>query len=277
MANIKGVIADSFNLLKGKLGEKTATGDDQQFNLNTFIGTLQEVNSVQQPSRYLVEIGAPGWATSMTSELRTIAFFCDAVNMPGATTMMSEYKKQGYGTFDRRPVSLIMPDLTLSIMLDSNGNNLGFFQRWMTEIQNIDVSKGQQTEAGGSAPFEVKYRSNYIAQITVTTFDMAGTPITKLTAYEAFPSVLGDVALGWNQTDEIARLSVNFQLRYWTVEQLEGTPAGEPKSLSGFEQLMGVVTAGKTLKASWKTPNNVGDAINVISNTQTFLKAFGGG
>jgi hypothetical protein len=191
--------------------------------------------------------------------------------------MMSEFKKQGYGTFDRRPVTLIMPDLTLSIMLDSMGNNLGFFQEWMTNIQNIDVSKGQQTEKNGASPFEVKYRDNYIAQILVTTFDQAGTPITKLTAYEAFPSVLGDVSLGWNQTDEIARVSVNFQLRYWNVEQLEGTAPAEPRALSGFEQLIRIGTAAKTLKASWKTPTSVGDVINVVSNSQTFLKSFGKG
>ena len=276
MANIKDLATSAIGLFKGKLLEKTATGQQQQFNLNSFIGSLQEVNSVQQPSRYLVEIGAPGWATSKQNELRTLSFFCDAVNMPGATTMMSEFKKQGYGTFDRRPVSLIMPDLTLSIMLDSRGNNLGFFQQWMTEVQNINISQGQQTEVNGAAPFQVRYRGNYISTIMITTFDMAGTPITKMTAYECFPSVLGDVALGWNQTDEIARVSVNFQIRSWNVETLEGTAAAEPRALSGFEQLIRIGTAAKTLKASLKTPTSVGDVINVVSNSQTFLQSFGG-
>ena len=64
MANIKDLATSAIGLFKGKLLEKTATGQDQQFNLNKFIGSLQEVNSVQQPARYLVEVAAPGWATS---------------------------------------------------------------------------------------------------------------------------------------------------------------------------------------------------------------------
>ena len=276
MANIKDLTTSAIGLFKGKLLEKTATGQDQQFNLNKFIGSLQEVNSVQQPARYLVEVAAPGWATSRQEDLRTIAFFCDAVNLPGATTMMSEFKKQGYGTFDRRPVTLLMPDMTLSIMLDSKGQNLRFFQEWMLAVQNINLSQGQNTDVDGASPFEVRYRNKYITSIKVTTFDAAGTPTSVLNARECFPSVLGDVSLGWNQTDEIARVSVNFQIRSWDIEALEATPPAEPRALGGFEQLIRIGTAAKTLKASFKTPRNVGDVINVVSNSQTFLSSFGG-
>ena len=274
---IEDIAKTGFHLLKGKLLEKNATGNQSQFNLNKFIGQMQEVNSIAQPSRYLVEISAPDWAAGKVEAAQRLSFFCDAVNVPGMTMAMSEFKTQGYGTFDRRPTSPIMQDITCSIMLDSNGNNLGFFQEWIKNIINIDVSKGQQTEVNGAAPFEIKYRDNYLSEITITMFDMAGTPITKVTAYECFPSVLGDVALGWNSTDEIARLSVNFQVRYWVNEQLEGTPAPGPRALSGFEQLLRIGTAATSLRASLKTPNNVGDVINQVSNAQTFLKSFGGG
>jgi hypothetical protein len=274
---IKDIAKTGFHLLKGKLLEKNATGNQSQFNLNKFIGQMQEVNSVAQPSRYLVEISVPGWAAGKAGSAQRLSFFCDAVNMPGMTLAMSEFKSQGYGSFDRRPTAPIMQDITCSIMLDSNGNNLGFFQEWMLNIVNMDVSKSMLSERNGTAPFEIKYRDNYLTEITITMFDMAGTAITKLTAYECFPSVLGDVALGWNSTDEIARLSVNFQVRYWTTEQLEGTAAPGPRALSGFEQLLRIGTAATSLRASLKKPNNVGDVINQVSNAQTFLKSFGGG
>ena len=274
---IKDIAKTGFHLLKGKLLEKNATGNQSQFNLNKFIGQMQEVNSVAQPSRYLVEISTPNWGLAKSDAAQRLSFFCDAVNMPGMTLAMSEFKSQGYGPFDRRPTAPIMQDITCSIMLDSNGNNLGFFQEWMLNIVNMDASKSMLSERSGTAPFEIKYRDNYLTEITITMFDMAGTAITKLTAYECFPSVLGDVALGWNSTDEIARLSVNFQVRYWTTEQLEGTAAPGPRALSGFEQLLRIGTAATSLRASLKTPNNVGDVINQVSNAQTFLKSFGGG
>ena len=43
-----------------------------------------------------------------------------------------------------------------------------------------------------------------------------------------------------------------------------------------MEQLLRIGQTGTALKASWKTPNNVGDVINVLSNAQTFLGAIGG-
>ena len=43
-----------------------------------------------------------------------------------------------------------------------------------------------------------------------------------------------------------------------------------------MEQLLRIGQTGTALKASWKTPNNVGDVINVLSNSQKFSKAIAG-
>jgi len=114
---------------------------------------------------------------------------------------------------------------------------------------------------------------------------MAANKINTLTAYEVWPSVLGDVTLGWAQNDEVPRLTVNFQLRHWVATNHE-LPEGQDlfngdsffssRALSPMEQLLRIGQTGTALKASWKTPNNVGDVINVLSNAQTFLGAIGG-
>jgi len=109
--------------------------------------------------------------------------------------------------------------------------------------------------------------------------------INTLTAYEVWPSMLGDVTLGWAQNDEIPRVTVNFNLRNWVQENHE-LPEGQDvfdgdsffssRALTPFEQLLRIGQTGTALKASWKTPNNVGDVINVLSNAQQFGKAIAG-
>jgi hypothetical protein len=276
MANLKNIARDAFGLFKGKLLEKPRMGEQSQFNLNTFMGQLQEVNSMAQASKYTLEIKPPKWAAGSGAAERLI-FFCDSVNIGGGTAVPAEIKSQGFGPFDRRPSQFITPDITTQIMLDSNGNNLGFFQEWMNNIINIDASGGEQTEKNGAAFGEVYYRDNYLTELTITMYDVAGNPTVTYRAYEAWPTTLGDVQLGWNSTDEIARLQVNFSIRYWTTDVTDSpTEAAGPRALSGFEQLIRIGTAGKALKASMKKPTSVGDVINVVSNAQTFLGSFGG-
>jgi hypothetical protein len=102
-----------------------------------------------------------------------------------------------------------------------------------------------------------------------------------LTMYECWPSQLGDVTLGWAQNDEIARVTINFQVRNWVAENHQLPEGKDPatyanRALSPMEQLLRIGQAGTALKASWKKPSNVGDIINIASNAQTFLGSFGG-
>ena len=279
MAKLKDLVSDGFNILKGKALEKPRTGEDSQFNLNKFMGALQEVNSLAQSSKYTLEVAlknAP-WAEGATAQ--NLIFFCDSINLPGGSAIASDFKDQGYGPFDRRPTNFITPDISAQIMLDSNGNNINFMQTWMSNVINIDGTniQGEVVNPSGPAAFgEVYYRDNYLANLIITQYDVAGNPTTKLTAHECWPTVLGDVALGWNNTDEVARVLVNFSVRYWVVEKFEGTPQPGPRALSGFEQLLRIGQSANALRSSMKRPNNVGDVINVVSNAQTFLGSFGG-
>ncbi|MDA9002827.1 hypothetical protein N9J19_00495 [bacterium] len=275
MANLKNLVKTAFNLGKGKLLEKPRTGEQSQFNLNSFMGQLQEVNSLAQASKYTVEVFLKSAPWANTEDAQRLIFFCDSVNLPGGSNIASDFRSQGFGPFDRRPTAFVTPDISAQFMLDSNGNNIGFLQNWMVNVTNINASKPHQ-EVSGAGFGEIYYRDNYLSTLVITQYDVAGNPTTKLTAHEAWPSVLGDVALGWNNTDEVARVLVNFSLRYWTTEQMEGTPAPGERELSGFEQLLRIGSAAKALKASMKKPNNVGDVINIASNAQTFLGSFGG-
>jgi hypothetical protein len=65
-------------------------------------------------------------------------------------------------------------------------------------------------------------------------------------------------------------------VRYWTTDLQEGPGPASDRALGGFERLLRLGQSATSLISSMKTPNNVGDAINIVSNAQTFLGTLGG-
>ena len=279
MAKLLDIGRTLFNLGKGIGLEKPRTGAQQPYSLDKFIGKLQERNSLMRANRYIVELAPPGWASGDDIDTaNSLVFFCEAVNIPGASIVPVDHKRLGIGPFDRRPSNIIPAEISASFMLDQAGRNLGFFQKWVGHTVMMDNrSPGSKRETDGAAFGQVAYRDTYLSDnMKIHTIDAAGNHIATLTAYEVWPSLLGDVTLGWTQNDEFARCQINFQVRYWTTEEFEPTAPGLESELSGFERLIRLGTSGTALLSSFKKPNNVGDAINIISNAQTFLGSFGG-
>ena len=276
MAKIADIAKNLFNLGKGIGLEKPREGNQKEFNLDKFKSELQSTNSLMRANRYVVTIyPGPEWSWTGLETPKSLTFFCDAVNMPGLSINPSDISRLGVGPYDRRPGRLLPSEISASFMLDQNGRNLNFFQTWVYNVINMDGSS-PLGEKGGAQFGEQYYRGNYIGKMDITTYDVSANKILTLTAHEIWPSVLGDVTMGWQQNDEFARVQVNFQLRYWTTDLQEGPGPATDRALGGFERLIRLGTAGTSLISSMKTPNNVGDAINIISNAQTFLGALGG-
>ena len=287
------IVKSVFSMAKGKALEKEDKGDktvgqdsnEGKFNIGTFKGEMTKANGLARANRYMVTIrpGPKFWGIG-SDAIQPLRFFCDNVNIPGASVIPVDHRRQGIGPFDRRASSIVPAEISASFMLDARGRNLQFFQDWVNNI----IYMGPQTSniathvsGAGMAFGELRYRSEYVCEMDVETYDMAANKINTLTAYEVWPSQLGDVTLGWAQNDEVARVTINFQLQRWVTEnhQLPEGTADESHSnrqLSTFEQLLRIGQAGVALKSSWKKPNNVGDVINIVSNSQTFIGSFGG-
>ena len=101
------------------------------------------------------------------------------------------------------------------------GRNLNFFQKWVSNIVSMggpEKAADVTVNSKGAAFGEIAYRNDYITTMRIKTFDMAAQHINTTTMYEVWPSQIGDVTLGWAQNDEIARVTINFQVRNWVAE-----------------------------------------------------------
>jgi len=301
MAKAIDIAKDLFNLAKGKGLEKPRAGSESvgvrdndagspgqspgSFNIGSFTAAMQQSNGFARANRFLVTIDTPPGPWVKSDTVQQLQFFCDNVNMPGASLIPIDHKRNSIGPFDRRPSAIIPSEISASFMLDAQGRNLDFFQAWTTNIVNMGQG-GKAVDnvvngATGAAFGEIAYSKDYVTTMRIETFDMNANKINTLTAYECWPSQLGDVTLGWGQNDEIARVTVNFQLRNWESE-MHNLPEGQDPSvfanraLTPMEQLLRIGQTATALQSSIKTPNNVGDAINILSNAQNFGRAIGG-
>ena len=277
MAKVRDLARDLFNLGKGIGLNKPRVGHEKEFNLDRFKGALQEKNSLQRANRYVVSIIPPAWAVERArQDCERLIFFCDAVNIPGATINPVDHRRLGIGPLDRRPSNILPAEISASFMLDQNGRNLHFFQEWINSIFEIDPRTVLKEGNRGALFGEVHYHDYYATTIEISTYDVASNKIHTITCEECWPSLLGDVTLGWAQNDEFARVQVNFQVRTWHTNLAEGPGPGSQRALGGFERLIRLGPAGTSLLSSLKTPNNVGDAINTLNNAQSFFGALGG-
>ena len=116
-------------------------------------------------------------------------------------------------------------------------------------------------------PFEVNYKEQYATDILITTVDEANNDIINVRLTKAFPVFMGDISLGWNDTDSIARLPITFTYYNWKIENININQLTENRSPGLVQSLLKASTAIQTL-STLRKPNNVADIVNVVNNTK---------
>ena len=88
------------------------------------------------------------------------------------------------------------------------------FQEW----QDLAVSDYRQ-ENISTEMFDIGYYDDYVGSVEINQYDALGNKTWTTRLVEAFPSIIGDVALDWNNGTEILVLPVSFSFRYYTDKE----------------------------------------------------------
>lgn len=144
-----------------------------------------------RPSKYKMEIfGLP----------EKLAFLCKTSQLPGKTTGIIELPFMG------RKIKLggdpVYPDLTTTIMLDTD-----FSVR--NEIESWGNSINAQDEVSGDEPSLYKQTGSIIQ------LNHKGVEIAQYDLIGVWPSDIGPVELGFENTDQIAEYTVTWTYDYW--------------------------------------------------------------
>ena len=176
MANVFGI-----ETLKSKIGEFAK-------------GNRYNVTFVNLPS---------GLSTAVNENLQ---YLCESVSLP--TKGIASNAHDVYGPPREIPYRETFTEAALSFIVDDKFTVKRFFDKWQENIINPETGN-------------VNYWNNFVATINITRLSNDATDFEtatdkyKIELREAYPSAVGEIALGHTQGGEILRLSVTFKYRKW--------------------------------------------------------------
>lgn len=281
--SIPGQIKEPGKIVKSALAKAAGKQEDKDtpdqfsksFNVSDFKARVSGLNGLMRPNLFgLVITHNPTGIEKGTAE--NVGLLCNAVNLPGVSFATSDVQRQGYGPLERRAANAIFPAVSATFMLDNKGQVLEFFNFWAKSISSFAHQMGELSvdpDNGGSIG-EVGYYDEYAKNIDIFVYEPTGSKITKYTLVEAYPAVIGDLAMGWRQNDEIAELQVQFNYRHWTSSAYKPAEAAEDDKAFNLLQFVNKVNGAVQVAKSLKKPRSIGDALNVINNGETLLGMF---
>lgn len=213
-----------------------------------------------------------------TSKIDTfqLKFLCRSADLPAIEVQTSDFKPRGYGPSEKRPTGFELPPLPTVFMVDSNFAVMKFFHRWMQQIVNYDVSAGYGSEVnGGQRPYEFGYRDEYCCNIEIDVYSGNQTDKSyKYTFGHAYPTVVGNVQVAWENAAEIMTLPVQFAYDEIKVEATEGGKVtGDFSSPNGLLSYLSALNGFGQALNNLNRPRNIQDVVNTVTDVKTILGA----
>lgn len=279
VADFPGVPEGIRNSIQSLFGSGAGVGaGSNRRDLNNFLGAVSRLNGFSRPAYFYVEIAPPLMMREETENARTLAFLSESTSLPGVSLATSDVRRFGYGPIEKKPYAPIFVDSTFTFLVDGSGMIQKFFYKWMNGIVKFDdMPFGGYGQAGQTliAPFEVNYKEQYRTDILITTVDENNNDIINVRLFDAYPIFMGDVALGWADTDSVARLPITFTYFNWKIENININQLQTKREEGILQKVIRAGTALQTLSTIRK-PNSVADVINVVNNSKIAIGGLSG-
>ena len=159
-------------------------------------------------NRYNVTIIPPAFMSSNIDTLSKFQYLCEAVSLP--TKGIASNPQKIYGPPREIAYRETFTEAALSFIVDDAFTVKKFFDTWQTKIINPETGN-------------VHYWNNFVATINITRLSndatdfQTATDSYKIELREAYPSAVGEIALGHAMGGEILKLSVTFKYRKWML------------------------------------------------------------
>lgn len=161
------------------------------------------LGAVARPSKYLLHFAQPS-VVSAYGNLSEAFLLCKASTFPGKTVGMIEVYNQGR----KLPLpgdTTFTNSWTLSFYQTEDHAIRRDFISWMQACDNF------QANLHSGDPAQV------LAEMGVSQLDSAGNITATYTFHNVFPSDLGEISLGADQTDTAEEFDVTFTFSDWVV------------------------------------------------------------
>lgn len=278
-------IIDTFTT---KLGNKIGLNTNrlprasEGFDISRFRSQVVGSTGLLRNSLFLVSISFPNEFAKTQTQLmkltpRRLMMFTESTSLPGLSLMTDDgIRRYGTGTTEKMPYDVVYTDLNISFLADGYGEILKMFHNWMKYIVNYDTSINGVTGVDGVAePFEVGYKDQYAAAMEITVYNESADKIITYKINEVFPMFLGDISMGWGDTDSIMRIPITFSYRDWQTNAMDRVSL-KPGVSNNLTTLQKILKIGSVVQAvsAMKSPNSIGDAVGVLNNANILGSVF---
>ena len=165
-----------------------------------------KIGGFAKGNRYNVTFSGAGIAGLDATVNANLPILCESVSLP--TKGIASNAQDIYGPPREIPYRETFTEAALSFIVDDAFTVKRFFDKWQENIINVETGN-------------VNYWNNFVATINITRLSNDATSFAdatdkyKIELREAYPSAVGEIALGHTQGGEILRLSVTFKYRKW--------------------------------------------------------------
>lgn len=234
------------------------------FSINEFKSQMDWFGGPARGSLFELQIvNFPGVKSRANS--RDLVFFCKNAIIPGVVLQTASYEPVAQMR-KLMPVGWNVEPVQTLFMLDSDHQVLSFFHSWIQNIINYSTAKGAFAEVDGKLPFEIGYKDEYSANIIIrqysTNYEKTG-QYYEVVLRNAYPMMIGDVDLSWENNDQYSVLPVSFQ--YDEIEyagEKIGSPTARFGRGNGILGLLNQIGAFGQLIGQDLVPRSVQDAVN---------------
>lgn len=210
------------------------------FSVEEFRSNLNHVGGLASPSRFAVYITAPSFMSGVApthddyaegdltyalndsmnvADSRVLSMLCSDTNLPGKSLTYQEVMPQGFGKSVKMPSGITHETLQTQFLLDNNHRVLNYMQYWFQEIINTSSEfEGSNATFKNRTSYEINYKKSYATTMIIQFY--ANGDENQFIEYEfhdVYPIQIGTVNLAWDQTDQIAKLPVEFTYSGYTT------------------------------------------------------------
>lgn len=159
-----------------------------------------------RPSLYLVTLNFPAGLSSGADRTKN-SYLCKAASIPSSTIgevqvpfMGRKIKVAGDKEFD---------DWSVTMINDTDFSARGAFEAWVNSINQHVSNKGKENP------------SDYYVDLKVEQLDRQGNTIYTYDLRGCWPKSVGEITLGYDETDTVEEFEVTFAMNYWTSDKTD--------------------------------------------------------
>jgi hypothetical protein len=168
----------------------------------------QMIGGGARPNQFRVELVFPSYVPLGIVAGQRAQFLCKSAQLPASTIENIQVLYKG------RPVNFAgernFAPWTVSIYNDTTFNIRNAMEQWQAGIQSYSSTDGRTNPR------------DYQVDLQVHQLDRSGAIIKSYKFVDAFPTLIGPIALDYDQQNQIEQFDVEFQFNYFTSNATEG-------------------------------------------------------